>query len=139
LIRKRDECDPERLQFFKEGDQVLEIPSEPIEAPDDEHIEPATACIRQERVECRAPVLCTADAFVDVLVQRPVASPCKTPELGELIFRFLVEGRYPSVDHRTHSAPPFICSARSNSAHCGARTDISPTLAEGATALMTSC
>ena len=78
---QRDERDAESLQLVEQRDQVLQAPSETIEPPADQHIEPAALGIGQKLVERGATILRPADAVIDVLDRGPAAGLDVAPQL----------------------------------------------------------
>ena len=91
---------PSACSSSSKHDQVSKVPAEPIEPPDDEHIEPTR--ITEELVECRPPVLGAADAPIDVLGGRPMARFDVATQLGQLVLRLLVERRHAGIDSGSH-------------------------------------
>jgi hypothetical protein len=96
------ERDTERVQLLEQGDQVSKVAAQAIESPDDQHIKPPAPGVGEQVIEGRLPVLCAADAAVDVFGDRPATGPGVPPQLRELVFRFLVVRRDASVDGRSH-------------------------------------
>ncbi len=56
-FRERHERYTKRLQFFEQRHEVLQIAPEPIQAPDDEHVEPTPSGVRNERIQRRPAIL----------------------------------------------------------------------------------
>jgi hypothetical protein len=63
--------DAERLEVLEQRDEVLQVPSEPIEAPANQYIEPAPLGLAYEHIECGPAVPRAADAAVDVFHTGP--------------------------------------------------------------------
>ena len=82
------ERNAERLQLLQQRDQVLQVASESIKPPANQHVKPSTLGIGQELVESGATILRPADAAIDVLDCRPAPSARRsaaTPRAGSLV------------------------------------------------------
>jgi hypothetical protein len=98
-----DEGNPQCLQFVQKQNQVPEIPSEPVQPPADENIEPPSACRLQQLVKSWPAVLCARDVLVNVFDCRPLAPLGITPEFRELVLD--VPGLWCSREHKSPLSP----------------------------------
>ena len=90
-LGEADERDAERLQFVEQRDQVLQVATESIEPPADQHIEPPPLGVGQELVERGTTIFRPAHPAINVLDGRPAARLDLPSQLLELVLRFLLE------------------------------------------------
>ena len=64
---ERNEGDAERPELLEQHGLVTQVTSEPIEAPDDEHVESAPARVSEQPIELGTSVLRVRGTAVDVL------------------------------------------------------------------------
>lgn len=92
-FREAEECHPERLQFFQQRDQMLQIATEPIQTPAHEDIELPPLGVGDKFIERRATVLCAAHAMIDVFsLGGPASRLHVAPDFEELILTSLIGG-----------------------------------------------
>ena len=56
-LAERDERHAERVEVIEQGDQVPEVPAEPIQAPTHQDVEPSARGVSEEAVERWPPIL----------------------------------------------------------------------------------
>jgi hypothetical protein len=103
-LRQTDERHAEHLEFLQQRDQMLQVASEPIEAPADDDIEPATSSISDQLIEGGASILCPAHPAIHVLDGRPASGLHVPPDFSELVLRFLLQRADAGVDGGLHAA-----------------------------------
>jgi hypothetical protein len=72
---------------------MLQTPTEPIEAPAHDDIEPASPGIGQELIESGTSILRPAHPAIDVLGWDPASRLDVPPEFLQLVLRLLIERR----------------------------------------------
>ena len=91
LFPEADELDVQPVQLIQDFEEVLDRPGDPIGGPDQDHIEPAAACIPHHVIQTGAARLRAADP-VRVLFEDLIAAlPGHLVEVVELGFRMLVQ------------------------------------------------
>jgi len=85
-----DACDAEGPQVVEQGDQMLQVPTEPIETPADQDIEPASLGIGEQLIESGTSILRPAHPAINVLDARPsprLDLPAGVPAVGSVVGR----------------------------------------------------
>src|SRR5438034_8731268 len=92
---------------------MFQVPSESIQPPAHQHIEPSTLRIADHLVERRSAILRSVHPTVHVFDRRPTPRLNVAPELLKLVFRFLVERAHPRIDRCSHrfGLPDGVCGA----------------------------
>src|SRR5205823_723874 len=94
--------DTQRLEFFQQRDQVLQVPAEAIQAPAADDTESASFGVDDHAIECRPAVFRTTDPAIDIFDCRgPSARVDVAAEFRELILWLLIR----RGDTRVNSAP----------------------------------
>ncbi len=91
------------MELVEQRHQVFQAAPQPVQPPHDDgvHLPPPGVC--HEAVEGGTAVLGSADALIHVLDGYPVTGRNIAPEFGELVLRFLIEGRDPCIERCTAS------------------------------------
>ena len=97
ILRQADEIHADRPQFVEKHDQVPQVPPESIKAPAEEDVDLAAASVEQEAVERWAALLGAADPLVDVFDDRPATISGVSPQFGQLVLGFLIDGAHPRL------------------------------------------
>jgi hypothetical protein len=101
------EVDAESLQLVQQRNQVLQVPPEPIKAPDENDVEAAALRVADHVVQRRPAFTCAADTVVAILASDGPAAGRRVPaQLRGLVLRVLVRRRHAGVDGNTH-----VCDA----------------------------
>ena len=97
-LGKRDERHTKRLEVIEQGDQVSEAPSETIETPADEHVEPAPLGVSEQLIKSWTLNRTPADALIDILTGLPASGLDVFPKLPKLVLNFLIVCAHTDVD-----------------------------------------
>src|SRR5205823_6288024 len=91
--------------------QVLEVPSQSIQSPAHQYVEPPAFGVGEHLIERGASILRPAHSAIHVLHDRPAACPGISTQFGELVLRLLIECRDTGVDRGLHDWPPSVVPA----------------------------
>src|SRR5206468_5258126 len=106
------EIDARGPESMKDVDSVLDSgPREPVQGPEDRHVEPSLMRGLEESLQLRLAVL-PAHVLIDVFVHDlPSLARRVLAQLRDLIERLLAVRRYASIDRGLHGSIPFRMDA----------------------------
>ena len=77
--------DAERLEFVEQQHQVPQVASEPVQPPDEQHVEAAALRIMHQCIQGRPRLTSATNAVVHVLADAPATRGGVGPQLLQLV------------------------------------------------------